>query len=103
MSEWIVKIDNSSTNRIFNLKKLFIFGFIFFLTFSPNLTAATGLQRVKYNHPGLVVDLGVGLWAWPIPTDFDDDGDNDLLVVCPDKPYNGTYFFEASLCLLFII
>ena len=23
------------------------------------------LQRVKYNNPGLVVDLGVG-WAWPI-------------------------------------
>ncbi|MEY3772410.1 MAG: hypothetical protein RL067_424, partial [Verrucomicrobiota bacterium] len=26
-----------------------------------------GLERLKYNHPGLVVDLGVGLWAWPLP------------------------------------
>ncbi|HRP57729.1 VCBS repeat-containing protein [Agriterribacter sp.] len=52
------------------------------------------LKIVEYNNPGLVVDLGVGLWAWPIPMDFDDDGDMDLLVSCPDKPHNGTYFFE---------
>ena len=26
--------------------------------------------------------------------DFDGDGDHDLVVVCPDKPSNGTYFFE---------
>ena len=52
------------------------------------------LEPIQYNHPGLVVDLGVGLWAWPLPMDFDGDGDYDLVVVCPDKPYNGTYFFE---------
>jgi hypothetical protein len=32
-----------------------------------SLLLATGsaaeLERVKYNHPGLTVDLGVGLWA----------------------------------------
>ena len=33
--------------------------------------AADGLQRIKYNHPG----LGVGLWAWPVPWDVDGDGD----------------------------
>jgi hypothetical protein len=55
---------------------------------------AQTLERLKYNHPGLVVDLGVGLWAWPLPMDFDNDGDLDLVVNCPDKPYNGTYFFE---------
>ena len=55
---------------------------------------ADGLQRVKYNHPGLVVDLGVGLWAWPLPMDYDGDGDWDLVVSCRDVPYNGTYFFE---------
>ena len=55
---------------------------------------ATGLDRLNYNHPGLVVDLGVGLWAWPVAWDADGDGDMDLLVSCPDKPYNGTYFFE---------
>jgi hypothetical protein len=52
------------------------------------------LQRVLYNNEGLVVDLGVGLWAWPLPMDFDEDGDLDLVVVCPDKPFNGTWFFE---------
>ena len=54
------------------------------------------LERLRYNHPGLVVDLGVGLWAWPLPMDFDGDGDLDLVVNCPDKPYNGTYFFENA-------
>ncbi len=55
---------------------------------------AAGLERIKYNHPGLVVDLGVGLWAWPLPMDWDEDGDLDLVVVCTDKPYNGVYLFE---------
>ena len=54
----------------------------------------TGLERMKYNNPGLVVDLGVGLWAWPLPMDYDGDGDYDLVVSCSDKPYNGTYYFE---------
>lgn len=52
------------------------------------------LQPLAYNHPGLVVDLGVGLWAWPIPWDVDGDGDTDLLVSCPDKPSNGIWLFE---------
>ena len=55
---------------------------------------AADLERIKYNHPGLVVDLGVGLWAWPMPVDWDGDGDLDLLVDCPCKPYNGIWFFE---------
>jgi hypothetical protein len=64
----------------------------FLLGASP--CAAQELLPLKYNHPGLVVDLGVGLWAWPLPMDYDGDGDYDLVVSCPDKPYNGTYFFE---------
>lgn len=56
--------------------------------------AISGLERIKYNHPGLTVDLGVGLWAWPMPVDVDGDGDLDLVVSCPDVPYNGTYLFE---------
>jgi hypothetical protein len=52
------------------------------------------LKRLKYNNPGLAVDLGVGLWASPLPMDWDNDGDLDLIVSCPDKPYNGTYLFE---------
>ncbi|MBD3672854.1 MAG: VCBS repeat-containing protein [Planctomycetaceae bacterium] len=54
------------------------------------------LQPIPYNNPGLVVDLGVGLWAWPLPMDYDRDGDLDLVVSCPDKPSNGTYFFENT-------
>lgn len=57
---------------------------------------AAALERLKYNHPGLVVDLGAGLWAFPLPMDFDGDGDLDLVVDCPDKPYNGVYFFENA-------
>ena len=25
------------------------------------------LQPLRYNNPGLEVDLGVGLWPWPLP------------------------------------
>ncbi|MDX2442878.1 MAG: VCBS repeat-containing protein [Bacteroidales bacterium] len=50
--------------------------------------------RLKYNNKGLVVDLGVGLWANPFPMDWDNDGDTDLLVSTTDKPSNGLYFFE---------
>jgi len=56
--------------------------------------AADGLERLRYNQPGLQVDLGVGLWAWPVPCDADGDGDFDLIVSCPDKPSNGVWFFE---------
>ena len=55
---------------------------------------ANDFERLAYNNDGLEVDLGVGLWAWPLPLDYDGDGDTDLLVSCPDKPYNGTYYFE---------
>ncbi|QDU08437.1 FG-GAP repeat domain-containing protein [Gimesia aquarii] len=55
---------------------------------------AEELEQLTYNNPQLEVDLGVGLWAWPLPMDYDGDGDMDLLVSCPDKPSNGTYFFE---------
>ena len=66
------------------------------LTVTVGSAPADSLQRLKYNNPGLVVDLGAGLWAWPLPMDFDGDGDLDLVVSCPDKPYNGVYFFENA-------
>lgn len=62
----------------------------------PGASAAVDLERLPYNHPGMAVDLGVGLWAWPIPCDVDGDGDYDLIVSCPDKPSNGLYFFENT-------
>lgn len=53
-------------------------------------------RRLQFNNPGLVVDLGVGLWAQPLPMDFDEDGDNDLVVATCDTPDNGIYFFENT-------
>ncbi|MFT5498020.1 MAG: arylsulfatase A-like enzyme [Kiritimatiellia bacterium] len=52
------------------------------------------LEALRYGPHTPTADLGVGLWAWPMPMDWDGDGDLDLVVSCPDKPYNGTYFFE---------
>ena len=72
---------------------------IYLLVILPAIVTSVevrGFERLKYNNPGLVVDLGVGLWAWPLPMDYDNDGDFDLVVCCPDKPYNGTYFFENT-------
>jgi hypothetical protein len=54
------------------------------------------LPRLAHNNPGALADLGVGLWAWPLPIDYNGDGLMDLVVVCTDKPYNGTWFFENS-------
>ncbi len=50
--------------------------------------------RLKYNQPGLVVDLAAGLWPSPLPMDYDKDGDIDLVISCTDAPYSGTYLFE---------
>ena len=41
--------------------------------------SAQALERLKYNNPGLTVDLGVGLWAFPLPMDFNGDGIPDFL------------------------
>lgn len=75
-------------------RRTWILGLAYMAGWNVPLLFSEELQRLKYNHPGLVVDLGVGLWAWPVPGDHDGDGDHDLIVVCPDVPYNGTYFFE---------
>jgi hypothetical protein len=68
------------------------------VTLAAPLRAAESevLPRLAHNIPGLLADLGVGLWAWPLPIDYNRDGLMDLVVVCTDKPYNGTWFFENS-------
>ena len=38
------------------------------------------LPRLKHNNPGALADLGVGLWAWPLPIDYNKDGLMDLVV-----------------------
>ncbi len=63
---------------------------------SAALPAQDTLPRLSHNDPGLLVDLGVGLWAWPLPMDHDGDGLLDLVVACTDVPYNGTYVFRNS-------
>ncbi|MFP6595900.1 MAG: VCBS repeat-containing protein [Candidatus Hydrogenedentota bacterium] len=63
---------------------------------SRKLSQNSNLQRIKFNNPGLTVDLGVGLWAQPFPVDFDQDGDIDLLCATADVPYNGIYLFENA-------
>lgn len=50
-------------------------------------------KPMTYNSPGLITDLGVGLWAWPLPMDWNDDGLMDLVVACTDVPSNGVYVF----------
>ncbi len=68
------------------------------LPFLGSRTAATAqdskLERLKYNHPGLVVDLGAGLWAWPLPMDVNGDGRIDMVINEEDVPYNGVYVYE---------
>ncbi len=63
------------------------------MAFSADLEV---LPRLAHNNPGLVADLGVGLWAWPLPIDYNRDGRMDLVVVCTGKPYNGSWYFENS-------
>jgi hypothetical protein len=54
------------------------------------------MPRLAHQNPGLLADLGVGLWAWPLPIDYNRDGRMDLVVICTDKPFNGTWYFENS-------
>ncbi len=51
-------------------------------------------DRITYGRTGVKGKLSVGLWAHPVALDFDGDGNIDLIVSCPDHPYNGTYLFR---------
>ena len=54
----------------------------------------TGIVRMSANAPeGETRDLKVGLWAFPMVTDWDGDGRVDLVVSSPCRPYRGTYLF----------
>jgi hypothetical protein len=51
-------------------------------------------DRITYGRAGVRGSLSVGLWAHPAALDFDGDGKIDLIVGCPDHPYNGIYLFR---------
>ena len=52
------------------------------------------LTRIKFNHPGLTVELGVGLCSLPMALDYNGDGLVDLIVTAgQDVPDGYTYFF----------
>lgn len=54
------------------------------------------LTRMRYNNPGLIVDMGVGLWANPLPMDMDGDGELDMVVASMGVPERGVYRFARS-------
>lgn len=58
--------------------------------------ATPPFERIAYHNPGLRTDVGVGLWGWPLPMDYNHDGLIDLVVAGSGKPYNGVYFFENT-------
>ena len=58
--------------------------------------APSVLVPVRQNNPGLIVDLGTGLWPSPLPMDYNGDGLMDLVVVTHDKPSQGVYYFENT-------
>lgn len=51
-------------------------------------------DRITFGRAGVKGRLSVGLWAHPVAIDFDGDGNTDLIVGCPDHPYNGIYLFR---------
>ncbi|WP_209328757.1 FG-GAP repeat domain-containing protein [Lunatimonas salinarum] len=65
-----------------------------FSTVVPDTTRQ--ISPLSYQNPSLLVDLGVGLWAWPLPMDWNEDGLMDLVVVCTDRPSNGIHVFLQS-------
>jgi hypothetical protein len=71
----------------------------------PLIAVDPGIQRMRYNNSGLEVDLGVGLWANPLPMDLDADGKPELYVASTGKPDNGIYLFKRAAaednCTLF--
>ncbi|HDZ06748.1 FG-GAP-like repeat-containing protein [Maribacter sp.] len=87
-----------------NWNKPLFLAYLFFIlaygvsdeTSAPISTNSAKFERLQYNNPDLTVDLGVGLWASPLPIDYDNDGDYDLLVSCSDVPFNGIFFFENT-------
>lgn len=54
------------------------------------------LHRLKYNHPGLQADIGLGIWGLPVILDYDGDGVDDLLVNSSGSQLGGLYWFRRA-------
>jgi hypothetical protein len=78
------------------LKRLIIFMFLTCTTVSYSQSANETLIRLQYKDTTTTKDLAVGLWANPLPMDYDQDGDIDLIISCTDVPFNGTFLFKNS-------
>jgi hypothetical protein len=59
-------------------------------------TRSAEATKLPVNHPGLLQDVAVGLWGWPLPMDYNGDGLPDLVMVCCGRPSNGVWFFENT-------
>ncbi|AHF90969.1 hypothetical protein OPIT5_12885 [Opitutaceae bacterium TAV5] len=53
------------------------------------------LPLLAFNHPDLLVDLGVGP-SVPLPVDYNGDGLLDFVLMCPAVPHNGTWLSENT-------
>src|SRR5262245_50242306 len=57
--------------------------------------ALPSLVKLPYNHADrLIVNLQVGLWAQPLPMDWDGDGDLDMVAATSGGPSNGVWVYE---------
>ncbi|WP_438479716.1 FG-GAP repeat domain-containing protein [Oleiharenicola lentus] len=53
-------------------------------------------EAIRYRDAELTVDLGIGLWGWPVPADRNGDGLPDLILVAASSTSQGTYYFENT-------
>ena len=83
------------------MNRLILFGLALLLSTSGDAQTQKTLAKLPYNHAErLVVDLQVGLWAQPLPMDFDGDGDLDIAVTSfydnPIDPADGFVYLENT-------